>query len=180
MPRVPVHAVAPVSPTSRLSSSWHLTVSSSMILRIVFRFTVELKQCTVYSSRSSVAALFAGSPSARPRCNLVPSCHRLLLSAFQHQAADCLIPLDPGVVVRLGPVLPEKVRESLQQDRSDEGVMLLPDSVRDVPLAQFLEHTAQHFRMLHVLDDQGQRLLQFLALLEHVGGGKEGSRLGEA
>ena len=31
-----------------------------------------------------------------------------------------------------------------------------------------------------MLDDQGQRLLQFLALLQHVGGGKEGSRLGKA
>ena len=58
--------------------------------------------------------------------------------------------------------------------------MLWPDPVRDVPLAQFLEHIAQYFRMLHVLDDQGQRLLQFLALLRHVSGGKEGSRLGKA
>ena len=58
--------------------------------------------------------------------------------------------------------------------------MLWPDPVRDVPLAQFLKHFAQHFRMLHVLDNQGQRLLQFFALLEHVGGGKEGSRFGEA
>ena len=88
-----------------------------------------------------------------------------LLSTLQHQAADYLIPLDPGVVVRLRPVLPEKVREGLQQDRSDKGVMLWPDPIGDVPLAQFLEHPTQHFRMLHVLDDQGQRLLQFLALL---------------
>lgn len=58
--------------------------------------------------------------------------------------------------------------------------MLWPDPVRDVPLAQFLEHTGQHFRMLYVLDDQGQRSLQFLPLLKHVGGGKEGSRFGEA
>jgi hypothetical protein len=34
--------------------------------------------------------------------------------------------------------------------------------------------------MLQVLDDQGQCLLQFLAKLQHVGGGKEGSRFGEA
>ena len=58
--------------------------------------------------------------------------------------------------------------------------MLWPNAIGDVPPAQFPEHIAQYFRMLHVLDDQGQRLLQFLALLEHVGGGKEGSRFGEA
>ena len=108
------------------------------------------------------------------------SCHRRLLSALQHQAADCLIPLDPGIVVRLCPVLPEKVRESLQQDRSDEGVMLWPNPIRDVPLTQFPEHTAQLFRMLHVFNNEGQRALQFLALLEHVGGGKQCPRLGEA
>jgi hypothetical protein len=129
-------------------------------------------------SCSSVAALLAGSPSASHRCNLVPSCHRRLLSALQHQTADCLIPLDPGVVVRLRPVLPEKVREGLQQDRSDEGVMLWPDAIGDVPLAQLPEHSTQHFGMLHVLDEEGQRLLQFLALLEHVSSGKEGSRFG--
>jgi hypothetical protein len=58
--------------------------------------------------------------------------------------------------------------------------MLWSDPIGDMSLAQFLEHLAQHFWMPHVLDDQGQRLLQFLALLQHVGGGKEGSRLGKA
>src|SRR6266699_440026 len=91
--------------------------------------------------------------SRHHRHHLVPSCHRRLLNALQHQAADCLILLDPGVVVRLRPVLPEKVREGLQQHRSDEGVMLWPDPVGDMPLSQLLEHTAKHFRMLHMLDD---------------------------
>src|SRR5947208_15995532 len=93
------------------------------------------------------------------------SCHRRLLSALQRQAADCLIPLDPGIVVRLRPVLPEKVRESLQQDRSDEGVMLWPDPIGHMPLAQFPAHIAQYFRILHVLDDQCQRWLRSLTLL---------------
>jgi len=78
---------------------------------------------------------------------------------LQHQAADGLKLLDPGVVVRLRPVFPEKIRERLQQNRSDEGVMLWPDPIRDVPLTQFPEHTAQLFRMLHMLDDEGQRSL---------------------
>jgi hypothetical protein len=58
--------------------------------------------------------------------------------------------------------------------------MLWSDPVRDVSLAQFLKHSTQHFRMLHVLDYQRQRLLQFLELLQHVGGGKKRSRFGKA
>jgi hypothetical protein len=50
----------------------------------------------------------------------------------------------------------------------------------DVQLAQFPEHIAQYFRMLHVLDDQSQCLLQFLTLLRHIGGVKEGSGFGKA
>src|SRR5215467_10177609 len=111
---------------------------------------------------------------------LVLLCHRWHLSVLQHQAADCLVPLDPGVVVCLRPVLSEKVGESLQQGRSDEGIMLWPDSMADVQLAKFPKHIAQYFRMLHVLDDQGQCSLQFLTLLRHIGGVKEGSRFGKA
>src|SRR5262249_17987112 len=97
------------------------------------------KQTLVLNLLSSIQT-DCGRQRARPRCALTLSCHRWLLSALQHQAADCLIRLDPGVVVLLRPVLSEKVLESFHQGRSDEGVMLRPDPVDDVPLAQFQEH----------------------------------------
>src|SRR6266702_2331133 len=139
-----------------------------------------INQLIPKEQRGDVLCIELSQPRRAIMLCIRPSCHRRLLSALHHQAADCFISLDPGVVVRLRPVLPQKVREGLQQDCSDEGIMLWSDPIGDMSLAQFLEHLAQHFWMPHVLDDQGQRLLQFLALLQHVGGCKEGSRLGKA
>jgi hypothetical protein len=58
--------------------------------------------------------------------------------------------------------------------------MLWPDTIGDVPLAQAFEGTGQHLWFPEVLDHQGQRSQQFLALFLHVSRGKEGPRLGKA
>src|SRR5712691_11715583 len=114
--------------------------------------TLQLIACTkTIKNRRSRASVILLYPQ-RDWCDRRLS-HRRLRSALHHQTADCFISLDPGVVVRLRPVLPQKVREGLQQNCSDERIMLWPDPIGDMSLAQFLEHRAQHFWMLHVLDD---------------------------
>src|SRR6266581_8844431 len=99
---------------------------------------------------------------------------------FQHDRANYPVGLRPGLVVGHRPTVSQNVAEGIQQDRSDDGIVLWPDTIGDVPLAQALEGACQHLWLPEVLDDQGQRSQQFLALLFHVGRFKEGSRLGKA
>src|SRR2546425_3069835 len=108
------------------------------------------------------------------------SCWGRHVGSLQHERADRLVGLHPGLVIGWSPALSQKVGEGFQQDRSDDGIVLWQDTIADMPLAQALEGARQHLWLPEVLDHQGQRSQQFLALLLHVRRGKEGSRLGKA
>src|SRR6266851_2915504 len=77
--------------------------------------------------------------------------------SLQHERADRLVGIRPGSVVRWRPALSQDVAKGFQQDRSDDGIVLWPHAIGDVPLAQASQGARQYLWLPEVLDHQGQR-----------------------
>ncbi len=76
---------------------------------------------------------------------------------FQHDRADRFVGLRPGIMVLWSPVVSEQAGEGFQKDSSDDRIVLWPDAICDVPMAQAFECTRQHLWLPEVLDHQDER-----------------------